>query len=56
MKLDPALPWDTLLNRVLQSWRDTSHRESRWPYYEGVPMCEGCASDRYVAIAMAHDP
>lgn len=56
MKLDSALPWDTLFNRVMQSWRDTAHRESRWPYYEDVPMCESCASDRYVAVAMTHDP
>ncbi|RRJ85694.1 hypothetical protein EG850_12285 [Gulosibacter macacae] len=56
MKLDPTLPWDTLFNRVLQSWKDSAFCQARRPYFIEEPTCESCASDRYVALAMAHDP
>ena len=55
MKLDPTLPWDTLFDRVLQSWKDSAYLESRRPFFANDVICEACFWDRYVSLGMACD-
>lgn len=55
MKLDPALPWDVLFNRALQSWKDSAYLESRRPFCAEDEICDACFWDRYISLGMACD-
>lgn len=53
MNIDPTLPWDTLLNRVLQSWKDSAWHQSQREWFYDEHRCEECDRDYYAAFAEA---
>lgn len=56
MKFDPSLPWDTLLDRALQSWRDRASMLARDSFYKPDDViCDACRQDRYLELAILHD-
>lgn len=56
LNLDPSLPWDTLLNRILQSWRDSAPRISMRPRYYEPLVCDRCRTEKYINLAINSDP
>lgn len=51
MRLDPALPWDELFRRCMQSWRDSAARSAARSRYDEA--CERCFDDPYLVFADA---
>lgn len=53
MRLDPQLPWDELLHRCMQSWRDTARQRAKW--HRGAEPCDRCTYDPYLKCADADE-
>ena len=55
MSTEPYPSWDELLNRKLQSWRDSAARQARRPMFADDRPCDECRSDPCVIVARLED-
>lgn len=55
MSHEPYPSWDEMLNRKLQSWRDSAARQAHRPVFADAQACDECRRDPYVIVAQLED-